>query len=86
MICYRIPSLVRSEKAKVNNVTLKIYDILGREVTTLVNEKQEPGNYEVVFDASSSPSARGIRITSGIYFYRLKVGDYVDTKKMVLIK
>ncbi|MCX6163749.1 MAG: T9SS type A sorting domain-containing protein [Ignavibacteriae bacterium] len=58
--------------------TLKIYNILGKEVATLVNEKQSPGVYEVVFDALNLPS--------GIYFYKLVAGDFVETKRMVLIK
>ena len=60
------------------NVTLKVYDILGRQVATLVNEKQKPGNYEVKLDGS--------KLTSGIYFYRLQAGEFVETKKMILIK
>ena len=67
------------------NITLKVYDILGREVTTLVNEKQRPGNYEVEFDASTS-SATGKELTSGIYFYQLQTGKYLETKKMLMIK
>ena len=63
-------------------VSLKIYDILGNEIVTLVNEEKQPGTYEVEFKASS-----GIReLVSGIYFYQLKAGDYVETKKMILIK
>ena len=60
------------------NVTLKIYDILGREVATLVNQKQKPGNYEVVWNA--------VNQSSGIYFYRLQGGDFMETKKMLMIK
>ena len=60
------------------NVTLKIYDLLGREVKTLVNEIKKSGYYEVSFDGSS--------LASGIYFYRLEAGTFVDTKKMVLVK
>jgi len=60
------------------HVTLKVYDILGREVATLVNESKAPGNYEVNFHAESLPS--------GIYFYRLKAGDRSLTKKMTLMK
>jgi photosystem II stability/assembly factor-like uncharacterized protein len=59
-------------------VTIKVYDVLGREITTLINEEKPAGNYEIEFD--------GIGLTSGIYFYRIKAGEYVDTKKMVLIK
>ena len=59
-------------------VTLKVYDILGREVATLVNQNQNPGNYTVVFDAS--------RLPSGVYFYRLTAGTYTATKKMMVVK
>jgi len=60
--------------------TLKIYDILGREVAVLVNEIKNPGNYRVVFDASS------VGISSGIYFYRLITPSYSLTRKMSYIK
>ena len=60
------------------NVKLKIYDILGREVATLVNETKAPGNYEVNFNAANLPS--------GVYFYRLQTGDFIQTKKMILMK
>jgi photosystem II stability/assembly factor-like uncharacterized protein len=59
-------------------VKLIIYDILGREIETLVNESQKPGSYEVTWDGS--------RYASGVYFYRLITDDFVETKKMVLIK
>ncbi|MBL7127713.1 MAG: T9SS type A sorting domain-containing protein [Ignavibacteria bacterium] len=59
-------------------VTMKVFDILGREVATLVNEKLAPGTYEVDWNGSG--------YTSGVYFYRLEAGDFVETKKMVLIK
>ncbi len=83
-------------------VTLKVYDILGNEISTLVNEKLSPGEYEVEFDASSVSSSRLVRnlpagrqgLTSGVYIYSLRVVDpstssgqgFVQTKKMVLIK
>ncbi|MCB0732098.1 MAG: T9SS type A sorting domain-containing protein [Ignavibacteriae bacterium] len=60
------------------NVSLKVYDILGREIATLVNQKQKPGFYEVKLDGSD--------LSSGIYFYRITAGDYVESKKMVLLK
>jgi hypothetical protein len=59
-------------------VTLRLYDILGKEVAVLVNEKQAPGEYEVNFDAGSLPS--------GVYFYKLTAGDFSEIKKMILIK
>ena len=59
-------------------VTLKIYDILGREVSTLVNQQQIAGHYTVNFDAS--------RLASGVYFYRIQSGSFVSVKKMVLLK
>ncbi|MBM4158094.1 MAG: T9SS type A sorting domain-containing protein [Ignavibacteria bacterium] len=63
---------------KQNYVTLKIYDILGREVKTLVNELKSPGIYIADFDGSE--------FSSGVYFYRIEAGDFTDVKKMILIK
>ncbi len=77
-IKYTIPEEVKNQKSEVKNVILKIYDILGREVATLVNKKQKPGTYKVNFDASKLPS--------GIYFYRLNCENFIKTKKMTLIK
>jgi hypothetical protein len=59
-------------------VTLKVYDLLGREVATLVNEEKPTGKYELEFDGSKLPS--------GIYFYQLKAGGFVETRKMILLK
>ncbi len=59
-------------------VQLKVYDVIGNEVATLVNEEKPAGNYEVSFNAS--------RLSSGIYFYKLQAGSFVETKKMILIK
>jgi hypothetical protein len=78
-IRYQIPENGFPKKTFGNaNVVLKIYNILGREVETLVNEKQSAGTYEVTFNAS--------KCSSGIYFYKLETGNFVDTKRMVLIK
>ncbi len=65
-------------KSETENVSLKVYDVLGREVATLVNKEQSAGNYEVQFNASS--------LTSGIYFYRLQSGGFVESRKMVLLR
>lgn len=57
---------------------LQVFDILGREITTLVNENLQPGNYTVSFDAGN--------LSSGVYFYKLNSGSFTQTKKMLLIK
>lgn len=62
----------------MKHATLKVYDILGREVATLVNEEKPAGNYEVEFNASN--------FSSGVYFYRLQAGSFSDTKKFVMTK
>ncbi|KXK06343.1 MAG: M12 family metallo-peptidase [Ignavibacteriaceae bacterium] len=59
-------------------VTLKVFDITGREVATLVNSPKMPGNYEVNFNAGN--------LSSGIYFYKLEAGDFTETKRMILVK
>jgi uncharacterized protein (UPF0218 family) len=69
---------IRYQIPKEGMVTLKVYDILGAEVATLVNEEKIVGRYEVSFDAS--------RLASGVYIYRLSVNDFVNVKKMVLLK
>ena len=61
-----------------SNVTLKVYDILGREIATLVNEQKPAGKYELKFDGSE--------LASGVYFFTLKTGNYAETKKMILMK
>ncbi|MEE9448919.1 MAG: T9SS type A sorting domain-containing protein, partial [Ignavibacteriaceae bacterium] len=63
-------------------ISLKVYDILGREVATLVNEEKPAGEYEVEFSATGGAT----NLTSGIYFYQLRAGGFVDTKKLILIK
>ena len=62
--------------------TLKVYDILGNEVTTLVNEYRNAGSYEVEFKSSVG----SLQLASGVYYYQLKAGEYIETKKMILIK
>ncbi|MBK8943657.1 MAG: T9SS type A sorting domain-containing protein [Ignavibacteriae bacterium] len=74
-IKYSIPL---NEKHGTTKVKLIVYDVLGKIVATLVNERQNSGNNEVIFNANNLPS--------GIYFYELKIGNYVDVKKMILIK
>jgi type IX secretion system substrate protein len=86
-IKYSIPSfthpLIPSREGKERSdrgvlVKLIIYNILGREVAVLVNKKQNPGNYEVLWDATE--------FSSGVYFYQLLTNDFQQTKKLLLIK
>lgn len=62
----------------ISNVSLKVYDVLGKEVATLVNEEKPAGSYEVKFDATG--------LSSGIYFYKLQAGSLIETKKMILLR
>lgn len=63
---------------KTSLVQLKIFNLLGQEIRTIVNEEKSAGNYEVNFDASELPS--------GVYIYKMQAGSFVETKKMILIK
>ena len=71
-------TIIQYNLPKTGLVSLKIYDILGREVATLVNEQQVAGVYKVTFDAS--------KLASGVYIYRIISGNFVSTKKMMLLK
>jgi hypothetical protein len=69
---------IRWESPQSGLQILKVYDILGKEIATLVNEEKQAGRYEVKFDGAS--------LSSGIYFYAFKTGNFVDTKKLILMK
>ena len=75
VIRYTIPSVGTS---LIKFVQLKVYDVLGNEIATLVNEEKQPGVYEVEFDASI--------LSSGTYFYKLKAAEFFETNKMILLK
>jgi hypothetical protein len=70
------------------NVTLKIYDLLGRELATLVNEVQKEGSYQVDFSAEGRSASGGtaVDLPSGVYVYRLQTNTYTESKKMLLMK
>ncbi len=76
-IKYSIPNLISTEGRNLN-VLLRVYDILGNEVATLLDEFKQAGEYEIEFNASSLPS--------GIYFYNLNAREFSSTKKMILLK
>ena len=75
-ILFTIPNVKTTRRAVF--ATLKVYDTLGCEVTTLVNEEKLPGDYKVEFNANGMPS--------GIYFYQLSAGNFISTKKMIVLK
>jgi photosystem II stability/assembly factor-like uncharacterized protein len=87
-IKFQIPDQVRNDSRLV---TLKVYDVLGNEIATLVNEEKQPGTYEVEFN---SHSGEGRNLPSGVYFYQLRIGGpetssgqkNIQTKKMVILK
>jgi hypothetical protein len=87
-INYTIPSVIASGVKQSQMVTLKVYDVLGNEVATLVNEEKPAGNYEVEFSAKGGSASGGdaSHLSSGIYFYQLSAGIHKDVKKMILIK
>jgi uncharacterized delta-60 repeat protein len=89
-IRYSIPNVIASETKQSANVTLKVYDILGNEVATLVNEEKPAGVYEVEF---KSHSDGGQNLPSGVYFYRIAIhsdklsaGAFTETRKMMIMK
>jgi hypothetical protein len=71
-------TIIRFEIPRESIVTIKLYDLLGREIKTLVNEEKTAGSYSYIFDGSS--------LSSGIYFYRITAGKFAQTKKMILMK
>jgi len=77
-IRYSIPQVETRHASSLQIVTLRVYDILGNEIATLVNEEKNAGSYEISWNAEHIPS--------GIYFYRLEAGSFVQTQKMVLLR
>ena len=77
-ISFSVPSLEDYSGKSAHHVVLKVFDLLGKEVATLVDEEKQAGNYKVTFDAG--------KLASGVYFYRLQSDDFVLTKKLMLLK
>jgi hypothetical protein len=78
IIRYSIGAVSGQQSVVSSHVRLAVYDLLGREVAVLVDEKKAPGSYEVKFDGS--------RLASGVYFYRMQAGDFVQTRRLLLLK
>jgi hypothetical protein len=74
-------TVIKYQVAEGSHTTLKVYDVLGREVTTLVNEEQTAGEYEVEFLIS-----KDLSLSSGFYFYQLRAGNFIQTRKMIYLK
>jgi len=71
---------IKYEIPEISFVTLKVYDVLGNEVALLVNEEKSAGKYSIEFKVDN------VELSSGIYFYQLRAGDFFETKKMVFLK
>ncbi|MBK6912781.1 MAG: T9SS type A sorting domain-containing protein [Ignavibacteriales bacterium] len=80
-IKYTVPSVTLRQAQSDILVSLKVFDVLGNEIATLVNEHQQPGTYEVEFNVGQA-----ISLSSGVYYYQLRSGSFVETKKMILLR
>jgi hypothetical protein len=85
---YNPTTTIKYQIPELSFVTVKVYDVLGKEVTTIVDEEKSAGSYEVEFSAigGSAFGGNATSLPSGIYFYRLKANDFTQTKKMILLK
>jgi hypothetical protein len=77
-IRFVIPNEVR------NLVTLKVFDVLGNEIATLVNEEKSAGHYSIEFNTQQTINNK--QLSSGVYFYQLRTGLFIETKKMILLR
>ena len=74
---FKAATIIKFNVSKLTDIKIVVYDIIGREVKTLVNESLKPGTYEASFDGSS--------FNSGVYFYKITAGGYSETKRMMLV-
>ena len=74
---------LRYDLPEQGHVRITIYDMLGRDVKTLINEYQDPGYRSIIWDATND---YGKPVSAGIYLYQIQAGEYMQTKKMVLLK
>ena len=80
MIRYDLPSMVRSASTPVQ---LTIYNLLGHKIRTLIDQQQEPGYHSILWDGRNS---RGLSVASGVYFYRISVGEHIRSRRMQLLR
>ncbi|MBU0558090.1 MAG: T9SS type A sorting domain-containing protein [Bacteroidetes bacterium] len=78
VIKFQVPSVKTRGSVSQQNIVLKVYDILGQEIRTLINGVHTPGNYTIEFNAEG--------LSSGIYFYTLNASEFKETKKMILLR
>ncbi len=71
-------TVISYQLLEFSNVELRVYDILGNKVATLINEEKHPGSYDIIFNASNYPS--------GVYYYQITIGKFSETRKMILLK
>jgi len=74
---------IEYEIPKTTRVNLKIYNILGQEIKTLIDYEQQTGNYQIIWDGTNNYN---IHVSSGIYIYKIKAGNFVQGKKMILLR
>lgn len=72
--------------AKAGLVTIKVFDVLGKEIAALLNEELQPGSYQVAFSAQGGSGGEGRSLASGLYMYKMTAGGFTQTKKMMLVK
>jgi hypothetical protein len=76
-------TIIKYQISELSFITIRVYDVLGNEIATLVNEEKPAGTYEVEFFVGQNSI---LSLSSGIYFYRLQAGSFIESKKMILIK
>ena len=86
VIRYQLPARVERSATSLYNVSLKIYDVLGQVVATLVDEVKLPGEYTISWDASAGTAGSKHALPSGVYFYRLQTPEFAQTKKLILMR
>ncbi|MCK4895052.1 MAG: T9SS type A sorting domain-containing protein, partial [Calditrichia bacterium] len=74
---------IQYDLPEASNIQIVVYDLLGRQIITLINRFEDPGYKQVIWNATNS---QGQPVGAGVYFYQIKAGEFVETRKMVLLK